>query len=231
MPYVGNDIVNLNDPYARKKSANIRFLNRVFTPNERKLIDRASVPDSAVWSIWAAKEAAYKAVSQKGAAVSSSPLSYEIDLHLGGDASAPCCEGAVVTPGGHVFFRAACGADFVHCIAVDSPDNWGRIVWGMQRFDPENRSLAWTPDESLSARTAARRRLAAVYRVNVDEIEIRRRPGAAGANPPAAYFQGRVMPGSLSLSHDFPFTAYAFTVESGTPDLFPFRKAHPSAGS
>lgn len=229
MPFVGNDIVNLNDPNARKKSANIRFLNRVFTPNERKLIDRASVPDSAVWSIWAAKEAAYKAVSQKGAAVSSSPLRYEVDPHPGGDASAPCCEGTVVTPGGDVFFRTACGPDFVHCIAVDSPEDWGCIVWGMQRFDPVNRSGAGMPDESLLARSAAQKSIAFFYNVNEEELEIRR-AGEPGANPPAAYLQGRLMTVNLSLSHDFPFVAYAFTVETDAGSLFP-RKAHPIAGS
>lgn len=187
------------------------------------------MPDSAVWSIWAAKEAAYKAVSQKGAAVSSSPLRYEVRLHPGGDASARRFEGAVVTPGGDVFFRTACEPDFVHCVAMDSPESWDCLIWGMQRFDPGNRSGARTPDESLLARSAAKKSLASFYQVNEEELEIRR-AGEPGANPPAAYLQGRLMTVNLSLSHDFPFVAYAFTVETGAGSLSP-RKAHPIAGS
>ncbi|MBE0557548.1 MAG: 4'-phosphopantetheinyl transferase superfamily protein, partial [Proteobacteria bacterium] len=63
MPGVGNDVVDLNEPDNRGKSGDDRFLGRVFTAEERELIARAAAPNTLLWSLWAAKEAAYKAVS------------------------------------------------------------------------------------------------------------------------------------------------------------------------
>ena len=63
MPGVGNDVVDLKEPGNRGKSGDDRFLGRVFTAEERGLIAQAAAPDTRLWSLWAAKEAAYKAVS------------------------------------------------------------------------------------------------------------------------------------------------------------------------
>ncbi len=60
---VGNDVVDLKEPDNRGKSGDERFLARVFTAQERELIAQAAAPDTLLWSFWAAKEAAYKAVS------------------------------------------------------------------------------------------------------------------------------------------------------------------------
>ncbi|MFH2008447.1 MAG: 4'-phosphopantetheinyl transferase superfamily protein, partial [bacterium] len=59
---VGNDIVDLRDPESDPASLHARYLKRVFTAQERRAIgDR---PDPVeLWSRWAAKEAAYKALA------------------------------------------------------------------------------------------------------------------------------------------------------------------------
>ncbi len=41
-----------------------RFIARVFTPEEQERIDRSESPDATLWMLWAAKEAAFKAVSK-----------------------------------------------------------------------------------------------------------------------------------------------------------------------
>lgn len=57
---VGNDVVDLAAPDARRKSADGRFLCRVFTAGERARILAAADPDRMLWMLWSAKEAAFK---------------------------------------------------------------------------------------------------------------------------------------------------------------------------
>ncbi|HKY69522.1 MAG TPA: 4'-phosphopantetheinyl transferase superfamily protein [Gammaproteobacteria bacterium] len=62
--YVGNDIVDLVEALVSCKTQDERFLNRVFTPEEKKIIANAPSPEHMLWAIWAAKETAYKIVSK-----------------------------------------------------------------------------------------------------------------------------------------------------------------------
>lgn len=64
MHLLGNDIVALDEPGVRNKSQDKRFLERVFTPLEQQWILFNPQPDRALWSLWAAKEATYKALAR-----------------------------------------------------------------------------------------------------------------------------------------------------------------------
>ena len=87
LPGVGNDVVDLKEPDNRGKSGDDRFLARVFTAEEREQIAQAAAPDTLLWSLWAAKEAAYKAVSGGDpGAVCSIPRRYPV--HLDGESAA-----------------------------------------------------------------------------------------------------------------------------------------------
>ena len=58
--WIGNDIVDLAEPGVAGKEQDRRFMDRVFTPEERARILGAAAPTLALWKTWAAKEAAYK---------------------------------------------------------------------------------------------------------------------------------------------------------------------------
>ena len=73
MPGVGNDVVDLKEPENCGKYADDRFLKRVLTAEERALIAEVGPSDWLLWSFWAAKEAAYKAVSSDAPSVCSIP--------------------------------------------------------------------------------------------------------------------------------------------------------------
>ena len=60
---IGNDIVDLND--AAKKDTDPRFLKRVFTSAEQRLIKQSDDPHTVLWAIWAAKEAVFKAYQKQ----------------------------------------------------------------------------------------------------------------------------------------------------------------------
>lgn len=78
---VGNDIVDLAAPGNPGKSGDDRFCARVFTAEERALITGAPSPDALLWALWAAKEAAYKAVSRGDPAVCSIPRQYRVVIN------------------------------------------------------------------------------------------------------------------------------------------------------
>ena len=62
--YLGNDIVDFNEPETHKKFLNQRFLDRVYSALEQQTILAAENPDAVLWALWAIKEAAYKAYSK-----------------------------------------------------------------------------------------------------------------------------------------------------------------------
>jgi phosphopantetheinyl transferase (holo-ACP synthase) len=62
---VGNDIVDLVEPEAIGKFQDKRFINRVFCSSEQHVICTAALPDSALWTLWAAKESAFKIYAKR----------------------------------------------------------------------------------------------------------------------------------------------------------------------
>ncbi|WP_020606782.1 4'-phosphopantetheinyl transferase family protein [Spirosoma spitsbergense] len=62
---IGNDIV---DRAQAKRESNWQrkgFLDKLFTPSEQQLIQRARDPECLVWTLWSMKESAYKATTRK----------------------------------------------------------------------------------------------------------------------------------------------------------------------
>jgi len=62
--FVGNDIVDLDDPRIKQAGNHDRFLERAFTPREREWVSAQPHRSRALWSLWAGKEAGFKAVSK-----------------------------------------------------------------------------------------------------------------------------------------------------------------------
>lgn len=58
---IGNDVVDLRDPEARPGSVHPRFDARVFTGEERRALEEGPAPERLRWTLWAAKESAFKA--------------------------------------------------------------------------------------------------------------------------------------------------------------------------
>jgi hypothetical protein len=218
LPNIGNDIVSLNGLGVRQKSANIRFLNRVFTPNEQRLIRCSDEPDRVLWSLWAAKETAYKVLSKKYENITSAPLRYEITPAVGDSATSyPFDSGAVAAPGDRVLFRLVSGEDFVHCIGTDAAECLDSIRWGVRRLDIRDRSEENPAYESRMVRQAAAEGIASFFDMDPQDVDIQRSRQRERSNPPVAYLQGNQMPGDLSLSHDCPFVAFAFIAKKAPP--------------
>ncbi|MHB8770731.1 MAG: 4'-phosphopantetheinyl transferase family protein [Syntrophales bacterium] len=220
---MGNDVVDLHDPDNRGKSGDDRFLARVFTAEERGLIARAADPDRLLWSLWAAKEAAYKAVSGGEPGLCSVPHRYPVHLDLLPRGEHPTPEaqpsplgseagieadglltGRVLTPRGAVALRIATTREYVHALAASADVAIAGIVHRVDRLD--NGGNPGDPSAFVRAQllTEISRRLNCPR----EELTVRADSSASGA--PRVFSRDLPLSLAISLSHDGRFTAFAF---------------------
>ena len=216
MPPVGNDVVDLKDPENQGKSRDERFLLRAFAEEERVRIRGSADPDAFLWSFWAAKEAAYKAVSQEDPGVSSAPRYYRVVLEeLGAkrvfDENSPASrrrnraslEGRVFTPRGERALRIWVAADHVHALAAESEAVLAGVLHRVDRMD----AAATLPDPSAFVRERLLREIARRCSHPAGDLDIRKDPEGPGA--PRVFLRDRPLAAEISLSHDGRFTAFA----------------------
>lgn len=207
MNLLGNDVVDLKTADARCKSLDTRFLQRVLTPDELQAVLRADNPDTLLWGFWAAKEAAFKALSKTAPEVTSAPRKFPVTFEPYGDAGT--ARGSVITPCGPVRIMISINHDAVHCIAVSgrSPVFSG-IVSDLAEIPAGNGPVS--ARESAAVRKLAGARIAAFLGCCPGAVRIMRKNEYRGLGPPRVYVNGEVSPIDISLSHDGRFAAYAF---------------------
>ena len=205
MPPLGNDVVDLAAPGNLGKSGDGRFLGRVFTAEERALIAGAARPDTLLWALWAAKEAAYKAISHDDPAVCSIPRQYRVVLETGNEAgTAARFAGKVITPRGELALRVAVTADWVHALAAGSEEDIERICQHVELREGTGSNV----NPSTFVREALLREIARFLGCASGDLSVVKDPGGPGA--PRVLFRGRFLAAEVSLSHDGRFAAFAF---------------------
>ena len=205
MPGVGNDVVDLKDPENIGKSRDDRFLGRVFTAGERALIASVPSPDTLLWSLWAAKEAAYKAVSSADPAVCSIPHRYRVVLEAE-DATRKIVRlaGKVITPRGELVLVVAVSADWVHALAAGAEEALKRLCRRVKRLEGGKGAV----NPSAFVRGALLREIACRLDCPVGDLSVVKNPDGLGA--PRVLFRGELLAAEVSLSHDGRFAAFAF---------------------
>jgi hypothetical protein len=108
---IGNDLVWLGDPANVGRFADKRLLHRILTAAERLLVAVSPEPDVMLWSLWAAKEAEYKAWSRSRKGLFS-PVSFVVEFSPG-LRSARVVKGEWSLP-----VRWTRGPDWVHALAA-----------------------------------------------------------------------------------------------------------------
>lgn len=112
---LGNDLVWLADPANLGRSGDARLLKRVLTPAERLLVQISTDPDRMLWSLWAAKEAGYKALVRDQGPRAFSPVEFEVIPE-------PARNAATVRRGPwSAPVRWHQGPDYVHAVAASEP--------------------------------------------------------------------------------------------------------------
>ena len=201
---IGNDIVDLADPQARGKNRDIRFIERVFTPDEQRKIQKSDEPDIVLWSLWVGKETGYKAMSKTHPAVSSSPERYAVQL-----SDTPLPEsGTVETPCGLVSVRFRITGGYIHCIGATTDKGLNSIVWDVQTMLRPEVSPKYQSD---FVRNMARKKISRYLKEDLETLEIVRPKGRRGLGPPVIYTGGKRTAIDISMSHDGRFAACAIS--------------------
>jgi phosphopantetheine--protein transferase-like protein len=216
LPCIGNDIVYLDLPDNREKIRDRRFLDRVFTSEERTFIKQWPENGNAVlWAFWAGKESAYKALSKSMPGIPSTPRRYEVRFaaalnHCFQSEGNVTWSGVVETPAGQVACQVLLTPDYVHCLAVAGgrlPDE--PVIARVLKWDREK-------DISEALRRAAVRHIAAAAAACPSAVEIIRHLTPKGLGPPCILVDGHRTAMDITLSHDGRYGAFALLDHSAT---------------
>jgi len=203
LPPVGNDVVDLSDPENVGKSHDRRFCRRVFNDDELALIAASLQPDTMLWAIWAAKEAAYKAVSRIDASVCSIPKKFPVVLETSSSSmDNVSMKGIAVSPLGNVFVRISAENGMLHAVAAETTETLARVI-AWVKIVP-----ACGAEPSEFARKILREEIARRLACPFDDLAVLKE----NERPWAPYIVCRDvrLPVQISLSHDGRFAAVAF---------------------
>lgn len=226
MDRVGNDVVDLRDSRCRGKSSDARFLERVFTSEEAGVIHDAPDADRALWSAWAAKEAAFKVVTKL---LGSPPPFQHSAFRFRPRKSGPGGEGTVTYRSTEIPVLIQHRPDRIHALAwhprtpdpgrlheevkiLPGPVPTGGAQWKGSlrgRFTEREWASVHRPASAL-VRLNARAHLSRLLDMEEGAIEIVCDAGLPGRMPPRVLLCGDPWQGDVSFSHHGRFLAWAF---------------------
>jgi hypothetical protein len=195
-PVVGDDVVDLDDPALGLTHP--RFAERVCDEDERGRLAADPRPSALLWALFAAKEAAFKAVSKRGAV----PVFAHRRFSVSADLTA-VRYGSLALP-----LRVERGDGFVHAVAG------ARATIAVVRRIPPG------ADPSEAVRALVARVVGARLGVPASEIAIERTPrhdAYDGLGPPRLVVRGEPSPLDLSMSHDGRFVSFAVCGGAASP--------------
>lgn len=209
---IGNDVIDLTDAETRSEGRHPRFDARVFAGSELELLRLSGAPNRLRWMLWAAKEAAYKALKKIAPHTVFSPRRFVVKLSetLGGNVT---CEENTLP------IQVWEEAGSLHAIATTEESLGGGILSGTEVLEPESAHGVEYPGEA--ARTLAIRELSLRLGVPRDELSITRR-----GRVPTLLRKGVSTDIDLSLSHHGRLVAFACEI-GPPPETAPFAGASP----
>lgn len=224
-PAVGNDVVDLVDPRCVGKAQDERFLARVLTARERSLVAASVDPDRTLWTLWGAKEAAFKAVSKATGHVPvfvHADFEVEVNDGAGGEVRWRRLELPFLVRGGR-------STGSLHVVAwCDSPRP--RMAGGSStvtertplRDRLSSRELRGVHSAaSAHVRLEARAHLARMGGAPEEELEIVCDEGPTGRMPPRVLRRGAPAPWDVSLSHHGSLVAWVVALPVGPGERAP----------
>ena len=203
---VGDDVVDLRHPQCQPDAIHSRFDSRVFLASERMILANAGSIHRMRWSLWAAKESAYKAARQLDRTLRFIPAEFEV--RLDGDRA------EVMHRTGQ--FR----------VWFDHSDSWVHAVAGRTGPRPEFRVGGdvhatidlGEQDAGDRVRKLACSAMSTALNCSVEDVRI-----VSVDRIPHLEMRGEPVPFAISMSHDGRFVSCAWAREKGT-DLFTQRK-------
>lgn len=224
---IGNDIVDL-ERSPKHKAQDQRFMQRVFTPQEQAAILEAKDPETLLWLFWAAKEAAYKAISKidsppvfshKLFEVSLSPDKYWVVKYQ--EHIAKCYTHIVENQLVHVIcvlyetqqntlsLKTQCHQN-IHKISKQEQLYWQDGANLENAFSATELESINHP-ESAIARCKLKDHIEQQKQWPIDEIEVIRPSKNKKMHPPYLLYQGNKTEIDISLSHHGAYVAWVST--------------------
>jgi phosphopantetheinyl transferase (holo-ACP synthase) len=200
---VGNDVVDLGDPEARAGGCHARFDARVFAASELALLAASAQPVRLRWTLWAAKEAVFKAARKHDPGTVFSPRRFVVRSTTPDRAEVAF---------GDASYDVDLQSDerYVHAVAVQQGGPARTVLAAVERLAHDSTVPAGEAVRALAIRTIAPR-----LGVATSELRVTR-----DGRIPRLEHGGRLAT-DLSLSHHGCFVAFACTL----PDADPMRGA------
>ena len=193
---VGNDVVDLSDAESRPEALHARFDARVFTSDERSALSASASQHSLRWTLWAAKESAYKVAKKIDPAVRFFPRDFSVRPIGKGQA-------VVMHETGPFEVRLERTDQWVHAVATligaNAPSTHCPVRSGVERLEVPG------TDPSLKVREMACGALSSWMDLPPGQVQI-----AARRRIPFFLWRDRRLPVDLSLSHHGRFVAWAW---------------------
>jgi phosphopantetheinyl transferase (holo-ACP synthase) len=189
---IGNDVVDLGDRPQVTPRHRARFIQRVCSEAEQALLAREGASDRLLFSLFAAKEAAYKVVCKLGPA----PVFAHRKFVVSDDLT------SVTYAGWTLQLDLDVDGERVHAVASTFfPAPKGTVA-----------RLLPGADESVAARTLLKGVVGRTFGCAAARLEVVRAPDPArwdGLGPPKVLLGGAPLPLDVTLSHDGGFVACA----------------------
>lgn len=191
-PLIGNDVVDSSDATTAAAHLRERFVARVCSPAERDRVAAAADPALLLWSLFAAKEAAFKAVSKLRPGIAFAHRRFEVS----DDLSTVRYDDVVLRAS--VWHQGDC----IHAVALLGEAD---CIYAVQEVNAG-------ADSSAAARTLLVTRLAEELGCAPADLAVERAPlpgSWTGFAPPELMIGGASAGRDISLSHDGRFVAFA----------------------
>jgi len=239
--YVGNDIVDLQEPRTEGRATDDRFVGRVFDAEEQAAIRSAADPDLELWARWAAKEAGFKVVSKLiGAPPPFVHRAFKVEWGEDVDAREP----DVVRSGRVRYGEHEARVSVLRCVGgvhaigfgaaggtpqevelgprvalLDAPDTpWSGEMEELRARFTERELDAVYSRQSAAVRLGARADLARALGVDEARVEIVCDPGPTSQRPPRVMLDGALARADVSLSHDGRWIAWVLLMDNGSEE-------------
>ena len=220
---IGNDIVYMKDADNLNRSGQKRFLDKIFTPSEQRLISKSDLPDYMIWALWSIKESAYKVLNKFTGVRLYSPLSYEIQLNSvllknklkeTSSGMIKCeqisdvefLESSVSVSEFKLFAKTLITSNFIYSNASSALSLLHRAKWSIEETDetkPEQQSYA--------TRELVKKQIAENKGIELSQITISTEGTKGQMGPPFVYINNKQNNKiNLSLTHDGPYLAYSY---------------------
>lgn len=193
---VGNDIIDLKLAEQESNWERPRFLSKLFTTSEQKLIHESLNPFETVWLLWSMKESGYKIYMQQRGNRIFAPLKFE------------CC--IINDTHGSVTFNAniyktisTINTDYIHTISFS--EQMDAISQVSPLMDSSAKAQRYETYKLLKCSIAKQ------YNLDFENLEIIK----TAEGIPQLYFKNSLVNSSFSMSHHGEYGSFAFLNKSG----------------